>query len=100
MKKREKHNSGIRYIILVMWIAGHSQAAISNLIGMRRKQVAGIIDGYDCARRSTMTNTERRSTLDVLLSEKPDGVDSAIYDTLKQMTATLLPVTGRKRRAE
>lgn len=97
--RREKHTEGAKYLVQVMWLAGHTQQVIAHRMLMRKKQVAGIIDASEFANRSAMTDKQRKEKLHALLVARPADVDDGIYHLVQTIADNMLPVTGRKRRA-
>lgn len=70
-----KHSETRTYICYVLWIKGHTETAIAKWLGLRRKQVAGIINRAPFKRRALMTDAERQQELDKLkaIQTRDDG---------------------------
>lgn len=66
----------MRYVVWVLWLIGYSQRAIAAAVGLRTKQVAGIIyNSGEYRDRASMTEEERASKLDELAAIRiEDGV--------------------------
>jgi hypothetical protein len=61
--ERRRHTDPDRYVIYVLWMVGYSERSIAFVMGMRVKQIAGIIGRSEYKGRSTMTDHERRMRL-------------------------------------
>ena len=61
--RQTRHEDRIRYIVYVLWMIGHSQRAIAAALGLRTKQVAGLIHRSDYQNRAAMSDAEIASKL-------------------------------------
>lgn len=60
------HSSGVKFTAYALWLKGHSMPMIAHWLGVRTKQVAGIIARSDWPNRSAMSDEERQQALDEL----------------------------------
>ena len=98
-RRRIRHGEDIKYIAYVLWLVGFSERSISIVLGIRRKQAAGIIAGSEYANRSAMTVTERQSKLDELKAIRLDN-DGQPLDggRLNRCTFSARPLRDAQRR--
>lgn len=61
-----KHPSTIKFVAYALWLKGHSMPMIAHWLGIRTKQVAGIVARSAWPNRSSMTDAERQAALDEL----------------------------------
>lgn len=66
------HKSGTKFIAYALWLKGHSMPMIAHWLGIRTKQVAGIIARSAWPNRSAMTDEERQQALDELYQIRLD----------------------------
>lgn len=62
---KRRHDDAQKYVIYVLWLIGHSERTIARTLGLRTKQVAGIISRSEYTGRSSMSDQER----EILLGE-------------------------------
>lgn len=83
---RRRHGDATRYCVYVLWIIGYSVRSIAIILGLRTKQVAGIIAKSDYSNRSAMTDQERKLVLaDLEDIRNDDGapLDGGLLDKIK-----------------
>lgn len=61
--EHRRHTDPDKYVVFVLWMKGYSERSISYVMGMRVKQIAGIIGRSEYKGRSMMTDHERRMRL-------------------------------------
>jgi hypothetical protein len=61
--ERRRHTDPDKYVIFVLWLKGYSERSISYVMGMRVKQIAGIIGRSEYKGRTGMTDHARRMVL-------------------------------------
>lgn len=59
-------NSAQKYVAYCLWLKGHTMPMIAHWLGVRTKQVAGIIARSNWPDRSSMTDADRQQALDEL----------------------------------
>ena len=60
---KRRHDDAQKYTIYVLWLIGLSERSIGITMGLRPKQVAGIIGRSEYKCRSSMTDQERKMLL-------------------------------------
>lgn len=78
IKRRVRHGEDVRYVAYVLWLVGFTERSISIALGLRRKQVAGMIDGSEYRNRSAMSVEERQAKLDELKEVRFDDEGNAL----------------------
>lgn len=64
----EKYTEAQRYVCWVLWVTGFSIPMIAKVLGLRNKQVAGLVTRSPYPNRSALTEEERQKSLDELLA--------------------------------
>ncbi|QPC87100.1 hypothetical protein GA830_10375 [Mesorhizobium sp. NBSH29] len=98
--RRQVHADRTIYIVYVLWMIGHSHRTIAAALGMRSKQVAGIIHNSKVYRgRAAMTDDERRQHLEDLrvIRAGDDGqtIDNGALDRIPFKVRPLKARQGR-----
>lgn len=91
---RQRHDDRTQYIACVLWLIGHTERTIAQVLSLRTKQVAGIIGRSGYAGRSSMTDSERAEKLKELESlryEDGKAVDGGLLDHVKFNIVPLSP---------
>ncbi|MBN9235143.1 MULTISPECIES: hypothetical protein [Phyllobacteriaceae] len=98
--RRRRHDDAVRYVTYVMWLVGYSQRSIAFALGMRTKQVAGIIENSEYRARSSMSDEDRTAKLSELEAIRLDDagakLDGGILD---RIGFTARPLDRRQSRA-
>lgn len=96
---RRRHPESLVYIVLVLWLIGHSRRAIARATNLRREQVAGIVHNSEYRNRAGMTDVERAEKLDELRAIR-FGDDSQPLDggALDRIDWTVRPLGARQAR--
>lgn len=82
---RHRHDDRTQYIACVLWLIGHTERTIAQVLSLRRKQIAGIIGRSGYAGRSTMTDAERAEKLKELEELRFDdgaSLDGGLLDNV------------------
>lgn len=61
--RRFLHTDRVVYVACVLWMIGHSQRSIARALGLRPKQVSGIIENAGFLGRASMSDGERAKQL-------------------------------------
>ena len=97
--RRMRHSDRDCYTVYVLWMIGYPARAIGSALGLRTKQVAGIIHNSEYKSRATMTDEEIRAVLADLERNRYDEqgwpIDGGRLDCIK---FTPRPLTGRQQR--
>jgi hypothetical protein len=97
--RKMRHSDRDCYTIYVLWMIGYPARAIASALGLRVKQVAGIIHNSEYKNRAAMTDEEIRAVLADLERNRYDEqgwpIDGGRLDRIK---FTPRPLTGRQRR--
>lgn len=98
--RRQRHSDRVTYIIFVLWLIGHPERAIAAAAGLRRKQVAGVIQNSEYRNRAGMSNAERQAKLDELAAIRVDEASGALLDAgaLNRIPFKILPLSSRQAR--
>lgn len=95
---RQRHGDRTQYIACVLWLIGHTERTIAQVLSLRTKQVAGIIGRSGYAGRASMADSERAEKLKELETLRYDdgkAVDEGLLDGVK---FTIVPL-GTSRHA-
>jgi hypothetical protein len=95
---RRPHTDSQRYVIYVLWLIGFSQRAIGTAVGLRTKQVAGILENAaDYRDRAGMGDTRRAELLAELVAIRV-GEDGSKLDRgiLDRVPFTIRPLNARQ----
>lgn len=86
-------------IAWVLWLVGHSESAVGQVIGRRKKQVAGLVNRSPYPNRSAMSIEERRVAIAELMLTRygDDGkpIDGGLLDRV-----SLTPLQLRSRQVK
>jgi len=91
---RTRHDDRTKYVVYVLWLIGHSERTIAQVLSLRRKQVAGMIARSEYTGRSFMTEAERAEKLKELEDIRfDDGVslDGGLLDRVQFRIQPLCP---------
>lgn len=95
---RRQHTDGEKYTVYVFWVMGHTERVIARVMGLRPKQIAGIIAKSEYRNRSEMTDLERQAKLVELEDIRfEDGIplDGGI---LSKVVWGILPLQGKQKK--
>lgn len=100
MKKRGPYiviNDRVRYIVYVLYLGGFSLSMIGTRVGLRTKQVAGVVANSEFTNRAAMTLDERNAKLAELKAIRR-GEDGRDLDggILTEEAFTARPLKGRQ----
>lgn len=96
-KVRTRHGDRVKYAACVLWLIGHSERAIAAVLGLRTKQVAGIIGRSEYAGRAFMPEeirTEKLKELQDIRFEDGKALDGGLLDNVE---FAILPGSSRLR---
>lgn len=93
------HTSGMKFVAYALWLKGHSMPMIAHWLGVRTKQIAGIIARSQWPNRSRMTDAERQQALTELeqirLDKYGEPIDGGV---LNRFTWVIEPLERDQRR--
>jgi hypothetical protein len=89
---RHRHDDRTQYIACVLWLIGHTERTIAQVLSLRRKQIAGIIGRSGYAGRSAMTDVERAEKLKELEELRFDDGASLDGGLLDNVAFAIIPV--------
>ncbi len=97
--RNKTYTEAERYIAWVMWVVGFSEKSIAVSLGIRRKQVAGLVNRSPYPNRSAMSDAERQAALNDLLSMRT-GEDGKPIDggRLVNVPTTIVPLRKAQKR--
>lgn len=90
--ERRRHADPDKYVIFVLWLVGYSERSIAIVMGMRVKQIAGIVGKSEYAGRANMTDQERRKLLSELKDIRMDDGFPLDGGKLNRISWELLPL--------
>lgn len=85
----------MKYIVYVLWLIGHSERTIAQVLCLRSKQVAGIVGRSEYAGRSFMSDAERAEKLKELEEVRFEDGKPLDGGTLDRVEFRILPVGER-----
>ena len=74
------HGEALKYQVYVLWVKGHGLSTIAAWMGLRPKQVAGLVDRGPYPNRSAMKDEERQAALEELRSIRFGASDGQPLD--------------------
>lgn len=95
---RQRHDDRTQYVASVLWLIGHSERTIAQVLSLRTKQVSGIIGRSGYAGRKTMPDAERLEKLLELKELRFDGDVSLDGGLLDNIAFDILPIGSAVRR--
>lgn len=97
--RRQGHSERTIYIVYVLWMIGHSQRTIAISMGLRTKQVSGIVYNSPYNDRASMSSDAVRSALADLKAIR-FGADKVPIDggALNKIAFEPKPLTARQQR--
>lgn len=100
VRRHRRHDEATRYSVFVLWLIGHPESSIALFLGLRRKQVAGVIADSEYAGRASMTDSTRAAKLQELVAIRflagPKPLDGGLLD---KVPFEIKPLAARQRRA-
>lgn len=95
---RQRHPDRIVYIVLVLWLTGHTLRAIAAAAGLRTKQVSGIVGNSEYRNRADMSDRERLAKLLELKAIRFENHTALDAGALDRIDWKLRPLGARQAR--